>query len=275
MIRKIIILVTLFAFTFILSACSSNNGNENSLNNNNINTVENNEVNSNEVNSNIENLEGTSGDVVSNLDRLKEINSNSNAINNSNVVNNLDEINNNSSTNNINNMRTLDNQEDLAKEYSKAVINTNLGNITVELYGDVSPVTVNNFLNLASEGFYNNTKFHRVIKDFMIQAGDPNSKEADTSAYGTGSPGYKFQDEFNSYKLVEGSLAMANSGPNTNGSQFFIVTAPETPWLDGKHTNFGKVVEGMDIVKEIENVETAARDIPVKPVVINSIKLVK
>jgi len=164
---------------------------------------------------------------------------------------------------------------DLSKEYSQAIIKTNLGNITVKFYAAESPFTVNNFLNLAKAGFYNNTKFHRVIKDFMIQGGDPLSKEADTSVYGTGGPNYRFKDEFNNHKLVLGSLAMANSGPNTNGSQFFIVTAPETPWLDGKHTNFGEVVGGLEIVKKIGNVATGANDLPTTDVVINSIELLK
>ncbi|HPY08336.1 MAG: peptidylprolyl isomerase [Patescibacteria group bacterium] len=170
---------------------------------------------------------------------------------------------------------SIKNQADLTKEYSQAVINTSLGKITVKFYTEESPVTVNNFLNLAQAGFYNNTKFHRVIKDFMIQGGDPNSKEVDTRLYGIGGPGYKFADEINNHKLVAGSLAMANSGPNTNGSQFFIVTAPETPWLDGMHTNFGEVVSGMDVVHQIENVQTGERDIPTTPVVINSIQLLK
>ncbi|QQG53056.1 MAG: peptidylprolyl isomerase [Candidatus Falkowbacteria bacterium] len=172
-------------------------------------------------------------------------------------------------------MRTLNNHLDLAAEYSQAVIKTSLGNITVKFYSADSPITVNNFMNLAQKGFYNETKFHRVIKDFMIQGGDPNSKNPDTSMYGTGGPGYKFADEFNSHKLVAGSLAMANSGADTNGSQFFIVTADETPWLDGKHVNFGEVVSGMDVVKKIEALETGERDIPTEAVIINSIELKK
>ena len=183
--------------------------------------------------------------------------------------------------NNINNsviktpMKTLDGQVDLFAQYSQAIIKTNLGNITVKFYGEDSPVTVNNFLNLAKQGFYNGTKFHRVIKDFMIQGGDPKSKEADTSYWGTGGPEYRFNDEFNAHKLVAGSLAMANSGANTNGSQFFIVTAASTPWLDGKHTNFGEVTGGLDIVKKIEATETGAMDRPAKDIVISSVELVK
>lgn len=170
-------------------------------------------------------------------------------------------------------------QNDLAKQYSQAILKTSLGDITVKFYAAESPVTVNNFLKLAQSGFYNGTKFHRVIKDFMIQGGDPLSKESNTSVWGTGGPGYKFADEFNDHKLVAGSLAMANSGPDTNGSQFFIVTAAATSWLDRHHTNFGEVVSGMDVVRKIEAVETVNPEIrddrPVKDVVINSVELLK
>ena len=171
---------------------------------------------------------------------------------------------------------TLDNQIDLVAEYSKAILKTNKGDIKVEFFGADSPITVNNFLNLAQNGFYDGTSFHRIIKDFMIQGGDPNSKDQEKrESHGTGDPGYKFDDEFNEHKLIKGSLAMANSGPNTNGSQFFIVTLDATPWLDGKHTNFGAVVEGIEIVDAIEAVETDARDNPIEPVVILSIELLK
>ena len=124
-------------------------------------------------------------------------------------------------------------------------------------------------------GFYNETKFHRVIKDFMIQGGDPLSRDDDWSDDGTGGPGYKFPDEINSFKLVKGCLAMANSGPDTNGSQFFIVTASSTPWLDGKHTNFGYVAEGMEVVDKIEAVETNENAHPVEDVIVESIELIK
>lgn len=154
-------------------------------------------------------------------------------------------------------------------------IKTNQGEIKVKLYTPDTPKTVNNFLSLAEEDFYNDTLFHRVIKDFMIQGGDPLSKEADWSIHGTGGPGYTFEDEFNDHKLVRGSLAMANSGPNTNGSQFFIVTAEATPWLDGKHTNFGEVIKGMEIVEKIEAMETDGRDHPVKDVKIESIEVIE
>jgi cyclophilin family peptidyl-prolyl cis-trans isomerase len=163
----------------------------------------------------------------------------------------------------------------LVKEYSQAIIKTSLGDITVKFYGEESPATVENFLKLAQTGFYNGVRFHRVIKDFMIQGGDPNSKDDDWSNDGIGGPGYQFADEFNSHKLVAGSLAMANAGPNTNGSQFFIVTAESTPWLDGKHTNFGQIVSGMEVVKKIEALEVDRNDNPMGKATILSIELVK
>ena len=157
---------------------------------------------------------------------------------------------------------------------SQAIIKTSLGDIPLKFYNEDSPKTVANFAKLAKEGFYDGTKFHRVIKDFMIQGGDPLSKDDSMkSRWGTGGPGYRFNDEFNSHKLVRGSLAMANSGPNTNGSQFFIVTAEATPWLDGKHTNFGEVIDGMDVVDKIENVQTEGPDRPVEDVIIELIEL--
>ncbi len=179
-----------------------------------------------------------------------------------------------SPSNQTSTMKTLPNQIDLIQEYSQAVLKTNLGDITVKFYTAESPVTVNNFMNLAQAGYYNNTKFHRVIKDFMIQGGDPNSRGDDLNTYGTGGPEYRFGDEINNKALVAGSLAMANAGPNTNGSQFFIVTAAATPWLDGMHTNFGEVVAGLDVVKAIENVSTGPRDIPVEPVIITAVELI-
>jgi peptidyl-prolyl cis-trans isomerase B (cyclophilin B) len=171
--------------------------------------------------------------------------------------------------------RHLDNHEDLVAEYTQAVLKTNQGDIIVEFHGEDSPITVNNFMNLAQEGFYDGVTFHRVIPDFMIQGGDPLSKEENRGIHGTGDPGYKFTDEFNDKKIVRGSLAMANSGPGTNGSQFFIVTAVATPHLDGRHTNFGYVVEGMDVVEAIEETKTDMRDNPVEPIIIHTIQLVK
>ena len=151
------------------------------------------------------------------------------------------------------------------------VLHTNYGNITLELDATKAPKTVENFVKLAKEGFYDNTKFHRVIKGFMIQGGDPYTKGDDTSVYGTGGPGYKFDDEINGLSMTRGMLAMANSGPNTNGSQFFIITAPETPWLIGKHTVFGKVILGMDTVDKIENSKTNQNDLSLTPVIISKV----
>ncbi len=165
--------------------------------------------------------------------------------------------------------------ENLASRYNAAIIKTNFGDMTMKFYAQESPTTVNNFMNLAAAGFYNGIKFHRVIKDFMIQSGDPNSKDDDWANDGLGGPGYKFQDEINQHKLVKGSLAMANSGPNTNGSQFFIVTASATAWLDGKHTNFGYVSQGMDVVEKIQQVKINENDHPTEDVIINSVELIK
>jgi len=165
--------------------------------------------------------------------------------------------------------------ENLAAQYDSAVVKTNFGDITVKFYVQESPITVNSFMNLAKKSFYNGTKFHRVMKDFMIQGGDPNSKDDDWSNDGQGGPGYQFQDEINQHKLVKGSLAMANSGPNTNGSQFFIVTKDATPWLDGKHTNFGYVVKGMEVVEKIEKVKVNENNHPAEDVIINNLELTK
>ncbi len=152
------------------------------------------------------------------------------------------------------------------------ILKTTMGDITLKLYDVDSPKTVANFIKLAKSGFYNGVRFHRVIKDFMIQSGDPLSKDdSKQEMWGTGGPGYAFADEFNAHKLVRGSLAMANSGPNTNGSQFFIVTKFATPWLDGVHTNFGEVVAGMDVVMKIQEVPTLPGDRPETPVTITSV----
>jgi len=138
---------------------------------------------------------------------------------------------------------------------SKMKMTTNKGEIELEMFDDDAPKTVENFKKLAADGFYDGLIFHRVIKDFMIQGGCPQGT-------GTGGPGYSFEDEFNDHKVVRGALAMANSGPNTNGSQFFIVTIDAAPWLDGKHTVFGEVTSGMDVVDAVEGLETDARDRP-------------
>ncbi len=163
--------------------------------------------------------------------------------------------------------------EPLAEQYNRALIKTNLGNIKVAFYAQESPLTVNNFLNLAQKGFYDGTKFHRVVKDFMLQGGDPNSRDDNWDDDGQGGPGYRFQDEINDHKLVRGSLAMANSGANTNGSQFFLVTAEAAPWLDGQHTNFGYVVEGMETVAKIEAAKVNENDHPLEDIVIQKIEL--
>lgn len=150
-------------------------------------------------------------------------------------------------------------------------LKTNFGEMTLELFKKDAPKTVENFLKLAKDNFYNGTKFHRVVKKFMIQGGDPNSKDSDPSNDGTGGPGYTFEDEINQHKIVKGVLAMANAGPNTNGSQFFILTAENYPTLDGKHTVFGKVIDGMDIVEKIENLPTDKNDRPTKDAIIEQI----
>ena len=128
------------------------------------------------------------------------------------------------------------------------------------------PKTVDNFRKLTEDGFYDGLAFHRIIKDFMIQGGCPEGT-------GTGGPGYTFEDEFNQHKVIRGALAMANAGPNTNGSQFFIVTTEAAPWLDGKHTVFGKVTNGMDAVDSIEGTQTGAQDRPADDVVIERVEL--
>lgn len=157
------------------------------------------------------------------------------------------------------------------KKFMKAFMETNKGTIEIE-FGTSTPKTVENFIKLAKEGFYDGVKFHRVIKGFMIQGGDPLTKDDSQAAYwGTGGPGYKFADEITSTNRNDiGTVSMANAGPNTNGSQFFINTAANN-FLDGKHTVFGKVVKGMDVVTAIENTKTGANDRPIDPVVIKSI----
>jgi cyclophilin family peptidyl-prolyl cis-trans isomerase len=149
---------------------------------------------------------------------------------------------------------------------SRVTLHTNHGAVVVELFDEDAPKTVDNFLTLAKDGYYDGLVFHRVIKDFMIQGGCPEGT-------GTGGPGYECEDEINQHKVVRGALAMANRGPNSNGSQFFIVTTGEAPWLDGKHTVFGGVVDGMESVDSIEAVETGPQDRPVTPVVIERVEL--
>jgi cyclophilin family peptidyl-prolyl cis-trans isomerase len=149
---------------------------------------------------------------------------------------------------------------------SAATLHTNHGAIAVDLFDDDAPKTVENFVALARKGFYDGVIFHRVIPDFMIQGGDP-------SGTGSGGPGYTFEDEANDHHVARGALAMANAGPNTNGSQFFIVTADACPWLDGKHTVFGRVTGGMEVVDAISAVGTDGRDRPREDVVIERVEL--
>jgi cyclophilin family peptidyl-prolyl cis-trans isomerase len=149
---------------------------------------------------------------------------------------------------------------------SSATLHTTEGSIELELYLDDAPKTVENFVKLSRDGFYDGVIFHRVIPDFMIQGGDP-------TGTGMGGPGYEFEDEFNEHRVVRGALAMANAGPNTNGSQFFIVTAEATPWLDGKHTVFGRVASGMDVVDRISEVDRDASDKPRTDVTIERVEL--
>ena len=149
---------------------------------------------------------------------------------------------------------------------SSATLQTSAGPVSVEFHDDAAPNTVANFRKLATEGFYDGLTFHRVIPDFMIQGGCPEGS-------GTGGPGYVFEDEINDHKVVRGALAMANAGPDTNGSQFFIVTTEAAPWLDGKHTVFGRVTDGMQAVEAIEAAPTGGNDRPLEPQVIERIDL--
>jgi peptidyl-prolyl cis-trans isomerase B (cyclophilin B) len=147
---------------------------------------------------------------------------------------------------------------------TNATMQTNHGAIELELFDDAAPKTVENFKKLSTDGFYDGVIFHRVIQDFMIQGGDP-------TGTGSGGPGYQFEDEFNDHRVARGALAMANAGPDTNGSQFFIVTADACPWLDGKHTVFGRVTGGMDVVDAISTVDTGPNDRPRDEVRIESV----
>jgi peptidyl-prolyl cis-trans isomerase B (cyclophilin B) len=149
---------------------------------------------------------------------------------------------------------------------SAAVMTTSEGTIEIELFDDDAPKTVQNFRTLADDGYYDGLSFHRVIPDFMVQGGCPRGD-------GTGGPGYSFEDEFNPHPVARGYLAMANSGPNTNGSQFFIVTADACPWLDGKHTVFGRVTAGLDVVDAISHAERDPRDRPLEPIVLESLRI--
>ncbi|MCF7794782.1 peptidylprolyl isomerase [Patescibacteria group bacterium] len=181
------------------------------------------------------------------------------------------------------NNRTVHNQKDLAQEYQYVVLNTNYGDVKIKLYTEKTPITANNFLNLAQDGFYNETKFHRIIEGFMIQGGDPLTKDdKQKDRWGTGSPGYVIPNEdVKEVSNLEGTISMANSGPDTGGSQFFINTADNQALdynkqpLQSQHSVFGEVVEGMEVVKEIESLETDLRDRPLEDAVITSVELLK
>jgi cyclophilin family peptidyl-prolyl cis-trans isomerase len=149
---------------------------------------------------------------------------------------------------------------------SEMTMTTSKGDIVFEMFDDDAPKTVGNMRDLAEKGFYDGLTFHRIIRDFMIQGGCPQGT-------GTGGPGYEFEDEINDHKIVRGALAMANRGPNTNGSQFFIVTTDAAPWLDGKHTVFGEVRSGMEAVDSIEGTETGAQDRPTKDALIERVEV--
>ncbi len=186
-----------------------------------------------------------------------------------------------------NNTENSQNTQEKLEETQKEIINNNQqktmkakfttseGSFTIELFPNLAPKTVENFAKLSKEGFYNGTKFHRVIEGFMNQAGDPLTKDDSMeSRWGTGGPGYQFADEIHAEnRNVTGTLSMANAGPNTNGSQFFINTA-DNNFLDTKHTVFGKVIEGMDIVLKINKTNTDQYDRPVNPIIINSIEII-
>ena len=147
---------------------------------------------------------------------------------------------------------------------SQMTMTTNHGDIVFEMFDEDAPKTVGNMRELAEKGFYDGLTFHRIISDFMIQGGCPEGT-------GRGGPGYTFEDEINQHKVVRGALAMANAGPNTNGSQFFIVTTGEAPWLDGKHTVFGRVTDGMDVVDKIEGTQTGPGDRPVNDIAMEGV----
>lgn len=165
-----------------------------------------------------------------------------------------------------------------------AILHTNKGDIRIELFEDTMPITTGNFVELAEQGFYDSTKFHRIIDNFMVQGGDPNSKSDDRSSYGTGGPDYTIQDEFVEGNLLtntRGTIAMANTGqPNSGGSQFFINTVNNTSLdfdkdpFSSRHPVFGRVVEGMSVVDKISNVETDGNDIPIEPVVVESVEII-
>lgn len=289
--KKVIFCFSIFLSVFALSGCLNKKSTENSTN-----------LNANQEQpqpTQVQQLESGSSDTFSvpievqdegslnasagneqnnpnqlNKNSNNNLNQNANLNSNTNPKKMQDTFNSNSNPSSVG-APTESETKEYSQKYKGAVLKTNMGDITVKFYGSQSPKTVANFVKLSKNNFYNNVTFHRVIKDFMIQTGDPNSKDDDWSNDGMGGPGYSFQDEINNQKLVEGSLAMANAGPNTNGSQFFIVTAKATEWLDGKHTNFGEVTKGLEVVKKIENVKVNQNDHPLENVTIEKIELLE
>jgi peptidylprolyl isomerase len=218
--------------------------------------------------------------VLSACTNSNSLNNQTNSLNNqSNNINNQTNNMDNNNTNNENQRTVLD-QEDLAQQYQYVVLKTNQGDIKIKLYTDKTPITANNFLNLAQEGFYNDTKFHRIIEGFMIQGGDPLTKDDEKkNSWGTGSPGYVIPNEdVQGVSNVEGTISMANAGPDTGGSQFFINTADNVALdfdkqpLQSQHSVFGEVVEGMDVVNKIESLETDPRDRPLEDAVITDVE---
>jgi cyclophilin family peptidyl-prolyl cis-trans isomerase len=158
---------------------------------------------------------------------------------------------------------------------AKIKITTNMGVMEFELFDDLVPETAGNFKKLSKEGFYDGVRFHRVIKDFMVQGGDPLSKDvSNKGSWGTGGPGYTIKDEFSKElsHSKEGLLSMANSGPDSGGSQFFITLVP-TPWLDGKHAIFGEITQGMDVLEKIGNMATDAGDVPKEDVIMEKVEV--
>jgi cyclophilin family peptidyl-prolyl cis-trans isomerase len=256
--KKIIYLLVIISFPVILSACSSKQAD-----------------NDKAISNPITNPGGYTQDMVNlNKNMQKNIKNSTNKENakTSQALDDADVAKEQSQTVINSNIPT-----DLASKYPYAVIHTNLGDIKVKMKEVNTPLAVNNFLNLAQKGFYNGTKFHRVIKGFMIQGGDPNSKnESAKDTWGMGGPGYKFKDELTgTEKYTQGTLAMANSGANTNGSQFFIVTASPSVALQPNYTIFGHVVAGMDTALKIENVPIGENDRPLQDVIIKAIEPLK
>jgi len=165
--------------------------------------------------------------------------------------------------------------EDLTSQYNGAILKTSLGDIKFEFYNQASPQTVNNFLNLAAMDYYDNTKFHSVVRSFAIKGGDPNTRGSDRETYGAGGPNYSFADEINDHKLKRGSIAMYNVSPDSNSSQFMIILHENPDWLNGRNTNFGQAVDGFDVLSQIEKQKTDVRNCPVEDIILQDVKLIK